>query len=153
MEKQSVSAETPWNFDGKNRDWRPEAEEGLFYGGNQQGWAAWFEGSQLVERAYLAMEVERGTRRRERSVGPRPQADRKALRIPSPLSQGKSPTHINVFLSPSSSLGEKRSDRSLREEVFGAKETRTLSAPPQSRHDRTPTVPSRTLGFPRTPML
>ena len=35
-----MSAETLWNFDGKDRDGRPEAEEGSFYGGSQQSWAA-----------------------------------------------------------------------------------------------------------------
>lgn len=114
-----MSAETLWNFDRKNRDGRPEAEEGSFYGGNQQSWAARFGDSQLVERAYLAMEIERGRRRRERGMGPRPQVDRTALRIRPPLSQGESPTHTNVFLSPSS-LGEKRGDRSLGEDGLGS---------------------------------
>ena len=36
MEEQSVSAETLWNFDRKNRDGRPEAEEGSFYVGTSR---------------------------------------------------------------------------------------------------------------------
>ena len=60
----------PLEFWQEEQDWRPEAGEGWFYGGNQRSWAAWFGDSQLVERAYLAMEIERGKRRRERGVGP-----------------------------------------------------------------------------------
>lgn len=56
-----MSAETPWNLDGKNRDWRPEAEEGLFYGGNQRGWAL----HDLRVLSWLkdpSVEIERGTK-------------------------------------------------------------------------------------------